>query len=660
MAANKLDPEGNVTAFGITRMRPAEARAPRSVFVVLTRSDELLEQIGQVLDEDVEVRHAENEEEARQYVDPRHAAVMLFDAREQVDPGLVVERLHASDGSTVIVVFAPEGSVADVARAIRGSAAFAVLPIPVETEKTRAVLQGAGEEALSRRALVTPVVEAAPLQDAAPPAGEPAQDLPAVVKRLSDARYEPSEKPEKHESVALPAVGGATPRAGGVPRVALVAAVCLLVAGAAAWFYLRNAGDPSAQVATEATPRSAVPGTQQTPQPAAEVAASRLQQQLSTASKEELLDRARVAFHERRYTDPDGDNALYYYRSVLAQDPQDAEAREGLDRIGSVLDGRLRSVLAEQRMGDAERTLQQLRLIRPDDTALATTEARMVESRIGAAMARGDLAQAGALLREASASGVAPERLAPQREQLARLESAQRAEQLAQLVNARIRDGQLLEPADDSAKYHLGQLLRLPNGKRLGADASAELAQAFAERGRRAADQGQGSEADRWFAEARALGYTSERTVAAPVAAVATTPIVPATPAAPQPTEPPVATRPDPVGAQPPRSDPPAAAPAQPQASPADFKRTRFVPPTYPPQALARRQEGEVRVRITVDTTGRVVDASVESGTPAGVFDQAALNAVRKWRFEPIVKGGRPIGGSVVTTIRFQPEEAQR
>lgn len=626
MAANKLDPEGNAAAPGIPRPRPATAGTPRSVFVVLTHSDELLEQIGQVLDEDGEVRHADNEEEARQFADPRHATVMLVDAREQVDPALVVERLHATDGSTVIVVFAPAGSVADVARAIRGSAAFAVLPIPIESDKTRAVLEGAGEEAMARRALVTPVVEAAP-------------ERPAVASPPRTASVVPV---AEIEPIAVPVPGGATPRSGGVPRIALAAVAALLVAATVAWLYLRNADEP-------------------TMPPEAAVAASRPpQQQLSTASKDELLDRARVAFHERRYTDPDGDNALYYYRSVLAQDPQDGEAREGLDRVGAVLDGRLKSALAEQRTEDAQRTLKQLRLIRPDDPALAATEARMVESRIGAALARGDLAQADTLLHSAAASGVAPERLAPQREQLARLQSAQRAEQLARLVSARIRDGQLLEPADDSAQYHLGQLLRLPNGKRLGTNASAELARAYAERGRRAADQGQGSEADRWFAEARALGYTPERTAAAPAAAAATTSMVSAPPAAPPPTEPGVAARQDPVSVQAPRSDPPAAVPAQPQASPADFKRTRFVPPAYPPQALARRQEGEVRVRITVDTTGRVVDASVDSATPAGVFDQAALNAVRKWRFEPIVKGGRPIEASVVTTIRFKPEEAQR
>jgi TonB family protein len=628
--------------------------------VVLTSSDELLEQVGQVLDQDGEVRHAETEAEARQCVAARHAVVMLVDAREQVDPGLTVERLHASDGSTVIVVFAPEASVADVARAIRGSSAFAVLPIPLETEKTRAVLQGAGEEALARRALVTPIVESKPSQLARVAAAQALQsvpDLPAVVRQLSDTRREPAEQPG---SAVLPAAGGKTPRAAGVPRVALIAAACLLFAGAAAWYYLRDTGDSPEQQATTAATRPADPGTQPIARPVNTPTAGD-PEQLATASREELLDRARVAFHERRYSDPQGDNALYFYRSVLAQDPQDAEAREGLDRIGAVLDGRLKSALAEQRTADAERTLQQLRLIRPDDPALAAAEARMVESRIGAALARGDVAQANALLATATASGMAPERLAAQRTQLARLESAQRAEQLARIVGDRISAGQLLDPVNDSAKYHLGQLLALPNGKRIGADTAAELAQAFAERGRRAAEQGQGAEADRWFAEASAIGYKPERTMPAPTTAAATTPVAAATPSPTQPTATRVVEqRSDPVAAQGPRSEPTTAATARPQASPADFKRTRFVPPTYPQQALARRQEGEVRVRITVDTTGRVAEAVVESATPPGVFDQAALSAVRKWRYEPIVKGGQPIGGSIVTAIRFEPEQPQR
>ena len=652
--------------------------APRTVFVVLTRSDELLEQIGQVLDDAGEVRHAENEEEARQFADPRHAAVMLLDARENADPDLLVERLHSSDGSTVIVVFAPADAVADVARAIRGSAAFAVLPIPVEMEKTRAVLHGAGEEAMARRALLASAMEAMPVgaaPDVPPPHREAQPERPLAVSSQVDAQHE---VPAPPGPVAPAAAGGASRGTGGIPRVALAVAAGLLVAAVAAWFHLRDESSPPEKAVAEATAPPAALGEPEAPQTAA-VTPSRPARPLSTEPKDELLDQARVAFHERRYTDPDGDNALYYYRSVLAQDPQDGEAREGLDRIGSVLDGRLNSALVEQRTEDAARTLEQLRSIRPDDVALAATEARITEGRIAAALARGDLERAATLLRTADQAGVAPERLATLREQLARLDAAQRAEQLSRMVGARIRDGRLLAPPGDNAKHYLGQLLALSNGKRIGAEAAGELARAFAERARRAAAQGQGAEADQWFEEARALGYSPERPVVVPAVQTAAAPVLPdastmqrpADSSIPVPRDPGVLSQPTRGATAEPVARPetlaasytpssPAVAAVAPEVSAADFRRTRFVAPTYPPQALSRGLRGEVRVQITVDTEGRVVDAQVLSASPAQVFDEAAVNAVRKWRFEPVVKDGRRVEASIATTIRFQPEDAQR
>ena len=68
----------------------------------------------------------------------------------------------------------------------------------------------------------------------------------------------------------------------------------------------------------------------------------------------------------------------------------------------------------------------------------------------------------------------------------------------------------------------------------------------------------------------------------------------------------------------------------------AELKRTRFVPPVYPRQALEDEIEGTVRVRITVDTDGRVKSAEVIESTPAGVFDAATLAAVKRWRFQPL------------------------
>ena len=74
-----------------------------------------------------------------------------------------------------------------------------------------------------------------------------------------------------------------------------------------------------------------------------------------------------------------------------------------------------------------------------------------------------------------------------------------------------------------------------------------------------------------------------------------------------------------------------------PAAAPAQTLRAVSTPaPRYPPEALRSGTQGEVLVEITVGTDGSVTNARVVRATPARVFDREALNAVRRWRFEPL------------------------
>ena len=66
--------------------------------------------------------------------------------------------------------------------------------------------------------------------------------------------------------------------------------------------------------------------------------------------------------------------------------------------------------------------------------------------------------------------------------------------------------------------------------------------------------------------------------------------------------------------------------------------------PRYPAEALRSSTSGEVLVEITVGTDGSVTSARVLRATPSRVFDREALNAVKRWRFEPV--------GAPVTTRR--------
>tara|TARA_B100001105_G_scaffold36923_1_gene26135 strand:+ start:907 stop:1281 length:375 start_codon:yes stop_codon:yes gene_type:complete len=57
--------------------------------------------------------------------------------------------------------------------------------------------------------------------------------------------------------------------------------------------------------------------------------------------------------------------------------------------------------------------------------------------------------------------------------------------------------------------------------------------------------------------------------------------------------------------------------------------------PTYPRRAIRLGVEGSVRLEFDVDTDGSVLDPYVVESRPAGVFDRAAIKAVRKFLYEP-------------------------
>jgi protein TonB len=66
--------------------------------------------------------------------------------------------------------------------------------------------------------------------------------------------------------------------------------------------------------------------------------------------------------------------------------------------------------------------------------------------------------------------------------------------------------------------------------------------------------------------------------------------------------------------------------------------KVRDVPPVYPTAAIAERVEGIVLVEAKIDVTGRITEATIVRSIP--LLDQAALDAVRQWRFEPVVIDG--------------------
>ncbi len=79
--------------------------------------------------------------------------------------------------------------------------------------------------------------------------------------------------------------------------------------------------------------------------------------------------------------------------------------------------------------------------------------------------------------------------------------------------------------------------------------------------------------------------------------------------------------------------------------------------PTYP--RLAQRQgiEGFVTLRLRIDANGAVQDAVVVSAEPPGVFDDAALQTARRYRFTPARRGTEAVDTTLQQTIRFELQE---
>jgi protein TonB len=77
------------------------------------------------------------------------------------------------------------------------------------------------------------------------------------------------------------------------------------------------------------------------------------------------------------------------------------------------------------------------------------------------------------------------------------------------------------------------------------------------------------------------------------------------------------------------------------------------VPPAeYTASARAAGIEGKVRVRLTVDETGNVVDATIIAGLGYGL-DEAALAAARSAHFEPATQCGKPVRATFNLSMRF-------
>ena len=134
----------------------------------------------------------------------------------------------------------------------------------------------------------------------------------------------------------------------------------------------------------------------------------------------------------------------------------------------------------------------------------------------------------------------------------------------------------------------------------------------------------------------------------------------------PKPVQKPQPVKPAPPAPVAPPAPPAPAAPAAPAAAPGPAKETAAIsglaslgnpPPEYPAIALRRNWEGSVGLRIKVLPNGRAGSVEVIKSSGKQALDDAAVAAVRNWKFVPAKRGDTPIEGFATQTISFKLPE---
>ena len=642
-------------ALGVEASRTGTVLRPDQANVIVLATDPaMLGQVRVAIEDRHRIWRAESPTHAAELILASGNGVLLLDAAVTGSGTAdVVRLLRQQLPELPIVVTGRRDDEVALSGLISSGDVFRFLHKPLSTERTRTFIDGAVRRQSS--------------------ASEPAvrRDPPAA-EDTSGAR------------AAAPATAATRPRRHPVARVrqaGIAVAVCVAVAGT--WLTAQRlraiAADPQQSVA----PATSAP----------------------TVDRDRLIAAAAAAFDAGRLAEPRGDNAIELFRQVLRGHPADAAAHQGLRRTGEALlsraDQALHSgdLLTTAAMLDAARfaeppaarlqalqgALQTARAqlnARPPAGTVQTLdpetvsqidqqEARALLGRATARMAAGQLTggprSAAALLeaarkanpsdpavttaldrlseqmmlraRQALAAGRYPDAARWVHEvqtlghdhdspagllaeiETARLDAARRENQrLLDLAHERMAENRLVTPEADSAQHYL-DLLHAADARFPGREeATHALCLRVLEQVREQVRQRQWSEAERGLRAAATLGADA-------AALRHATGVLDRVRSA--------------------ERDPPLTAESA-------LHRIHDVAAVYPSRAASTGLQGAVELEFTIGTDGATRNLVVLASSPPGTFDQAAIDAVTQWRYQPLQVDGIDVPARSRVRLRFE------
>jgi TonB family protein len=306
-------------------------------------------------------------------------------------------------------------------------------------------------------------------------------------------------------------------------------------------------------------------------------------------------------------------------RQEFEQQKVDQKVRDYLERAAQ----RMRAgALVKPAQNNAQFLIESARSIAPNSPEVRLAQQQLADRIVAeahSALAAGDMIQGEKWITAADEIGVSSEVIATLKAAAQRLNVDDKTEgmtRLSSLFNQRLTQAMLIEPASDSAKFYLAQLVLADADNPITLLASRAFAARLLDEARAAVARREAPSARRWLSEA-----TLANADAASVAAI-----------------------------QQSLDNATAAAAAE---STGTLKRIRYVKPIFPKSAEDNAIDGWVDLTYVVREDGSVDNVTVTGAQPSGVFNSSAVTAVSQWRYNPVAPDDHRADARMTVRIRF-------
>ena len=442
-----------------TAVQPVLQSVKKSKLTVLlvTGDDSLWPQVGADLGSSLVLKQLDSIDELVNSTPSAQAAIVLWDARNHPEPAAVLSRLNLHSSRFAVVALDDAGSADAWTLPIQHRQVVAHVGLPIVASELSSALDSAQEEVNSRLALLGD--GSAPIEIDSPAPKKPWL-VPAVI--------------------------------GGV-----------IIAAAGAYFLSRGPTEvkPAPTVSAPAQTSAAPPAAVKSPADADE-------------KVDALIEKAQQAMLDRHFIDPLAGSALSLYREVLVVNPDNGEARQGLQRLSEILIARVQSALDDRKFDVALQFLETARSIDATDKRLIALDEKMASLRaelgpaqILAALNAQNFDRATQLIDEAARTKALPAaKLAQLRDEVHKRRDDFEVSRLLKLVDARMQQDHVIDPHNDSAVYYLDQ------AKEAGAAGPAlqgqtqEVLKRLTQMARSAIQQRNFGDADRVLIEMKGIG----------------------------------------------------------------------------------------------------------------------------------------------------------